>query len=148
MSYEQVRTIVKQLADKHRQASDACHEIDLGGPTSRYDLLLEHFEAWQADVHTQMQVDDANERAEVLETWIQYIPMEPVDAALDRLRKAEGEAKLEPLLDFHRATTDLLDTLAEQVNSEKVKAFLQNLIEAEQTFSRQCSTTQDRKNEI
>lgn len=148
MAYDQVRTIVKQLADKHRQASAACREIDVGTPMSRYDLLLEHFEAWEADVQAQMQIDDGNERAEVMETWIQYIPMEPVDAALDRLREAEGKDKLEHLLEFHRATTDLLDTLAEQVNSEKVKEFLQNLTEAEQTFSRQCSTTQNRKNEI
>lgn len=147
MAYKQIREIVKELGEKHRQASEACRRYQ-SMEASRSELLLEHFEAFENDVRIQMQVDDQNEREEIMETWIQYIPMEPVDTALENLRQAEPDQCMEFLLDFHRAVTELLETLSEQVAGQKPKMFFQSLTEAEKTFARQCSTAQIRDDEI
>ncbi len=149
MAYEQVKTIVHDLARKHLAASDACRGIPaISEPTSRTRLLLDHFEAFEVNVYSQMEVDDQTTPNEILEAWIQYVPMEPVDEALQRLEKAELEDKPHQLLDFHETVTQFLETIAAQVSSEKISEFFRSLTEMEETFSRQCAVAQSREDEI
>ncbi|PQO41123.1 hypothetical protein [Blastopirellula marina] len=149
MAYEQVRTIVHDLARKHLAASEACRgQVGIAEPTSRVRLLLDHFEAFEVDVYSKLELDHESIPNEILEAWIQYVPMEPVDAALRELENAEPDNKPRQLLEFHETVTQMLETISAQVSSEKISEFFQSLTELEQSFSRQCAVAQSREDEI
>ena len=143
MAYEQVKNIVHDLARKHLAASDACRgEHGITNANARKKLLLEHLEAFEVEVYARLEIDNEATPNEILETWIQYVPMESVDDSLKRLEYAEGADKPQRLLDFHQSVTDLLKTISDQVESEEVSEFFESLTEIEETFSRQCAVAQ------
>lgn len=149
MAYEQVRTIIHDLSRKHLAASEACRGKEgIVEPSPRTKLLLEHYEAFEANVFMQLEQDYESTPIEILEAWIQYVPMEPVDEALQKLETSDAEEKPQLLLEFHQTVKQLLETISAQVSSEKISDFFRSLTEMEDSFSRQCSVAQSREDEI
>lgn len=149
MTYQPVNKIFDILTERHREASEACQRAENAVPSdSREAMLLQRLETFESKVFKRLKEEEENTSDKIGETWIQYIPLDPVDEAVASLKNASPDEIPERLLTFHQAINELLKTISEQVSSEKVGEFFESLMEVEENYSRQCAMEQVRENEV
>lgn len=149
MSYQPVSKILEFITRQHLEASEACARAADNVPAqSRDSLLLKRLETFESEVYKRLKDQEGNTSQEVRETWIQYVPTETVNAALERLRTALTVEITERLIALHQAITEFVKTISEQVSSEQVSEFFSSLTEVEENYSRQCAMEQLRENEV
>lgn len=90
MTYQQVREILKRIRRVHEEAAAHCAQT---GDTDdeRLRLLAEFMRSGEERLGKQIAAVEEGAQAEVLETWVQFVPTGDVEKALRALRESDAE---------------------------------------------------------
>lgn len=109
--------------------------------------VLDHYEADEAELGG---ADKAEDAQSVLDTWLQYVPADEVQAAVARAdidRDTTVEKVVETALEVDRGLVKMHRNLAEKAGSERVQEFFESLVTLEERDDKHLSwvelTTRD-----
>ncbi len=141
MSYQRIRDILSDLRRVHEEAAACCDAVD-DAPDERLRLLAGFFRDGEARLAARLKKAEETGRAEVLDTWVQFVPTGGVDKALQELRAATEEGPdptFANCLTLHEQTVKALRHLAEMVPAEEAREMLQHLADMEEQAIRELS---------
>lgn len=141
MSYQRIRDILSDLRRVHEEAAACCGAED-GVSDERLRLLAEFFRDGEARLAARLKKAEEGARAEVLDTWVQFVPTGGVDKALQELRAATEDGPdptLASCLTLHGQIAEMLRHLAEMVPAEEAREMLQHLADMEEQAIRELS---------
>lgn len=139
MSYQRIRDILSDLRRVHEEAAACCGAAD-GASDERLRLLAEFFRNGEARLVAHLKKAEEGARAEVLDTWVQFVPIGGVDKALQELRAATEEGPdptFASCLTLHEQTVGALRHLSEMVPTEEAREMLQHLANMEEQALRE-----------
>lgn len=135
-SYKTVGDILKQISRWQNDLLDRCcggEEPDRDDP---FYPLVEYLVAHERAVQRVLKQFEPGERDAILNTWLQYVPAEQVDAVFSKRNlsdKMSSEDVVEMILEFDDALVELYKTLANQAQAPpRINELFQNLLEMEE----------------
>ena len=140
MNFQQVRDILNCVREYHRQFSDVISSVAQHSSDSRVEQIAmamrQHEQHWQTTL--------ANYRKDgeiaMLETWIQYVPDEPLHGQLEKIAM-NADITIDDLtsiaVGFREALISLYSTLATSVSVPRVQQLFAQLLEMEESTLRQ-----------
>ena len=133
-TYQTVRDILDHIRRIHEEAAGHCAAAQRGAD-DRLRLLAELFQDGQARLSRQVREVEAGGPGELLDTWVQFVPVEGVDKALRALRGEAGkhpDATFANCLALHEQLIGALRHLAETVPAPESREMLQHLADMEE----------------
>jgi len=143
MAYRQVSDIMNMVNDFHQQLTKEIRRHADCNNDVRLDLLAD-FLKYQRDIVSQavQRDEDVYPEIDVLGTWIQYVPDDDIQEAIDRLHLQSGEpldALFTHVLEADRALVKMYESLAKQTQASHVQEFFNSLRRASVSFAEQRS---------
>ncbi len=147
-TYQPIREILNYLRGVHGEAAACCAGAKdafaepNGASAERLQMLTDFFREGEVQVATHLNSGAEAAQAEVLDTWVQFVPTGDVDQALDDLHAAteEGPAPtFAACLALHKQMVKALRHLVEIVPAEEARDMLQHLADMEEQAMRELS---------
>lgn len=130
MAYQQVRDILARVRAFHERVERYCEQSRDASHDDMVRAMLERIDAHDRAMDGCLTTYTSEATAAVLNTWIQYPGLEPLDEVEQAMSDA-GDASpadvLQRLLDAERKLLDVYDTVADQAPGRHVQEFFQNL---------------------
>ena len=131
-SYEQLRTILERVQQYHQRFRTGLQHGGQSSESSSKDYLLRWLAATEKSEIELLELITAESDADILETWIQYVPDGECIERLESL-KLRPEMSLDEVYEstmrFYQSLSMFYTQLAQQVSAETVKEFLQRLVD-------------------
>ena len=134
MTYQQVREILKHIRRVHEEAAAHCAET---GDTDdeRLRLLAEFMRSGEERLSNQIATIEEGAQADILETWVQFVPTGGVEKALQALRASDSEdggATVANCLALQKQIAASFRHLAEILPSPEAQDTLRHLADMEE----------------
>ncbi|QDU82390.1 hypothetical protein Pla110_41450 [Polystyrenella longa] len=132
MAYQQVKDIVGILKAKHRQIRDALESPRSRTKSAKVALLLEGLRKDEQELQLMLGDAQKNGERQVLETWLQYVPDEELQATVKKIQFTEHmtiEQVIEEKMKFDLAMLEFLDHNIRETSIPKVEEFFTSLRE-------------------
>jgi hypothetical protein len=141
-TYQTVGEVLDFVRSAHRRMADVCRKLSEQSGSEKTKLLMDVFADHEDELQRVLGGEGAEQRQDVLETWIQYVPARPIEVILDELESREGLAWddiSQAILRLQEAIAQLWIELAQQVEAPIARETLGALAEAEQEMNRRLS---------
>lgn len=138
MTYQQIGDTLNLIRRFHQQFRDALEAIEGQTDHSSTDWIAEGLR--QHEQHWQMALAEYGDEDEdaVLNTWIRFIPDQPIRDELDAIvvtRDLSAEEVSQLAIRFHSALMELYETLAKNSSTPRVQEVFSRLMELEQSVA-------------
>lgn len=138
MTYQQVGDILNVIRDYHRRFRNALENVEVSAGFELTESLARFLQIHE--VHWQKALKEYGDEGEeaVLNSYIQYVPDEGVQEALEDIRITSDMSTddvRQLVMQFHSALIDLYGTLTDQVTAPRVKEFFTRLHELENSVT-------------
>jgi len=141
-TYQELNEVLDYVQTTHARMRAACARVAESDPSERIRTLMMSFADALSDLEQVLKTASAEQPAEVLETWVQYVPTRPVDVLVERGERVDELTwyDLAALsLQVQEEMVALYETLLEQVKAEPVQKVLETLAEAEREAGKKLS---------
>jgi hypothetical protein len=133
-SYKTVREVLERISSWHRELLDFCSEEQ--GDDDPLRPLVEYLSSHERDARRVLDRFEPRERETILNTWLQYVPAEPVEAVLVRAANCTdltSEDQTALILAFDDALADFYKSIADQSQAPpRVNDVFRSLLEMQQ----------------
>lgn len=136
MAYTQLRDIIQHVTSYHRKLEEAYESLADDAEDERARLLLDSLEEYEDELKRVLSRYRDEQHEGLLDTWIQYDP-------IDQLRAAVDDADLRPdmslaeIVDqsqrFDRAVVEFYRQVADQISAPRVQELVQALLTLEES---------------
>jgi hypothetical protein len=133
-TYAPVREVVEYLQSVHAGLRDHCRRLAADTSDEKPKMLLETLGRHEEDLHRTLVSTAREQSQEILETWIQYLPNEPIDDELKSLSKIPAggwEEASESVLNTHNYIIDFCQRIVRQLSAPQVEEFFLSLANVE-----------------
>ena len=136
MAYTQLHDIIKHVRTYHRKLEDSYEALAEETGDERLRLLLDSLEDYEDELKRVLTRYSNEEHAGLLETWIQYDPIDHLRAALDEA-DLRPDMSLEEIAEqsqkFDRAVVEFYRQVADQVSAPRVQELVEALLMLEES---------------
>lgn len=129
-TYRRVRDLMDRVADFRKELARN-FETTEKAEDERAQRLIDFMARHEEEMHRRLEEAKRDEDA-ILDTWLQYVPTEPLDQAMEAARPDDGmdlEDIIEKTLEVDRRLRDLYRQLAGNINAPSAKRFFRSLAE-------------------
>lgn len=129
-TYRRVRDLMERVADFRKELSRH-FETTEKAEDERAQRLIDFMARHEEEMRQRLEEARTDEDA-ILDTWLQYVPTEPLDQAMDAARPDNGmdlDDVIEKTLEVDRRLRDLYRQLAGNLNAPSAKRFFEALAE-------------------
>ncbi|HUG89753.1 MAG TPA: hypothetical protein VML55_02905 [Planctomycetaceae bacterium] len=144
MAYSQVRDIIDHVKAFHRKLQHAFEQLADETDDERARLLLELLEDYEDELKRVLARYASEEHSGVVETWIQYDPIDELRAALAESELAPGmplERLVEQTLRLNQAIIEFYRQAADQVAAPRAQELFEALLTLEQSKNARYAQT-------
>ncbi|MAT14582.1 MAG: hypothetical protein CMJ46_04850 [Planctomyces sp.] len=130
MAYETVRNIVELIRDKHRQMRDALEAPRARAKSPKVAVTLEYLQKDEQELQLMLGNAQSTGEKEVLDTWLQYIPDEELQATVAQTEFTPDmsvEDIIEEKMKFDQAMIEFLDHNIRETSIPRVEEFFKSL---------------------
>ena len=135
-SYKTVGEILKQISRWQQDLLDRCCEGEEPDPGDPFHPLVEYLVGHEKSVQKVLHHFAPDERDAILNTWLQYVPAEQIDAVFAKRElsnRMTSEEVIDMILEFDDELVELYKTLANHAQAPpRINALFQNLLEMEE----------------
>lgn len=132
-SYKTVGDILKQISAWQQDLLDRCCEGETPDPDDPFYPLVEYLVGHEKSVQQVLKNFEPTERDAILNTWLQYVPAEQVDAVFSKRNLSDrmtSEDVIEMILEFDDGLVELYKTLANQAQAPpRINILFQSLLQ-------------------
>ncbi|MEX0716455.1 MAG: hypothetical protein WD066_07710 [Planctomycetaceae bacterium] len=139
MAYRQVRDILKDIRNVHRQLADFYESWDGRARDQRAAAVLTHVGRHEEFFKESLARYEPRAAEGILDTWIQYPPDETLNDALEEVGlspEMSVDDVVEVVLRMDRALIEAYRQLADSTAAPRVKELFESLMELEETKNR------------
>ncbi len=133
MTYRTIREIIHHVRTIHLEAAKQCSEADYSRD-ERLQLLAKLFRRQETALANTLQEYSEVGQRDVLETWIQFVPTDETDQALEALRESTDKSTdtiVRRCLELQEQIVEFFRQLAESSGVPEAQRVLENLAELE-----------------
>lgn len=142
MAWKQVRDVLKHVRDFYHQLHEFYEGLADHTHDERLALLVKYMGRHEENIHRALDQYEKQAAEAILNTWLQYVPDESLEAALKDLEvhpEMTVEDVIECSMQLDRALIDLYSGLGSEVNAPRVQEMFTSLLEMEQAKENQYS---------
>lgn len=141
LSYKQIKDILNVLQRVHAKMGTICKAAGVAMGETKVGLLLDTLAQRQQQSAEFIDASQNSAEDKVLETWIQFVPIERVEQLLHEMQAnaIRAEDLPEYVLKTQQEIAELIPTVQDEPASERVKEFLQSLADREYAEAKHSS---------
>ena len=136
MAYTQLRDIINHVKSYHRKLEDVYETLADEHQDERLRLLLDSLEDYEDELKRVLSRYESEQHEGLLDTWIQYDPIDQLRAALDEA-DLRPDMSLEQIAEqsqkFDRAVVEFYRQVADQVSAPRVQELVESLLSLEES---------------